>query len=82
MRESKRPKGKTSFERRLDILIFAVHTPRHITVGDVSEAVLDGTRSTIRECMNDLVSCGYLQKVSIYEYLATAKAKELFGVAA
>ena len=70
------------FENRLDILIYAVHTPGSFNVTDVFEAVLDSMRTTIRRCLKDLVEVGYLEKVSIYDLKATDKAKALFGAKA
>ena len=74
-----RNESKFIFENRLDILIYAVHTPGSFNVTDIFEAVLDTTRMTIRRCLKDLVDVGYLEKVSVYDFKATDKAKELFG---
>ena len=68
------------FENRLDILIFAAHSRSTFTVADIFEAVLEAQRVTIRKCLKDLVNAGYLEKVTIYDYKATDKAKQLFGV--
>lgn len=67
------------FENRLDILIYAAHAKRTFNVTDVFEAVIDAKRVTIRNCLRDLISAGYLEKVTIYDYKATEKAKQLFG---
>lgn len=75
-----RDESKNTFEKRLDILIFAVHSNRNITVTDVIDCVLETTRMTARKCLNDLVEIGYLEKVDIYRYKASAKSNELFGV--
>lgn len=79
-----RDESKNTFEKRLDILIFAVHSNRNITVTDVIDCVIDcvieTTRMTARKCLNDLVEIGYLEKVDIYRYKASAKSNELFGV--
>lgn len=69
------------FENRLDILIFAVRA-KSFSVTDVFEAVLDTSRTTIRNCLKDLIESGYVEKLSIYDFQATQKAKELFGVMA
>lgn len=70
------------FENRLDILIFAAHSRSTFTVSDIFEAVLEAQRVTIRKCLKDLVNAGYLEKVTIYDYKATDKAKQLFGAQA
>lgn len=75
-----RPKARSTFERRLDILIFAAHTTKTFTVKDIYECVMDATNLRIRNCLNDLVDGGYLEKTSIYNYQATGKTKQLFGV--
>lgn len=72
-------RARNSFEKRLDILIFSVHSKREITVTDVLSCVLETTRMTARACLNDLVACGYLEKTTIYKFKATEKAKQLFG---
>ncbi|MFV5407585.1 hypothetical protein [Acinetobacter towneri] len=72
----------SSFEKRMDILIFAVHAKREITVTDIAQCVLSCSRMTIRNCLKDLVCSGYMAKTSIYTYTATNKTKELFGVGA
>lgn len=72
----------SSFEKRMDILIFAVHAKREITVTDIAQCVLSCSRMTIRNCLKDLVCSGYMTKTSIYSYKATDKTKELFGVMA
>lgn len=77
-----RNESKFIFENRLDILIYAVHTPGPFNVTDIFEAVLNTTRMTIRNCLKDLVAMGYLEKISIYDFKATDKAKELFGAKA
>ncbi|MCA4788969.1 hypothetical protein IF085_01695 [Acinetobacter towneri] len=66
----------------MDILIFAVHAKREITVTDIAQCVLSCSRMTIRNCLKDLVCSGYMAKTSIYTYTATNKTKELFGVGA
>lgn len=75
-----RPKARSTFERRLDILIFAAHATKDFTVRDVYECVVDATALRIRNCLSDLVDSGYLEKTSIYSYQATGKTKQLFGV--
>lgn len=75
-----RDESKNTFERRLDILIFAVFMKRDVTVSEVIEYVLEAPRMTIRNCLKDLVSTGYMEKTGIYTYKASAKANELFGV--
>lgn len=70
------------FQNRFDILIFAVHSKKTFNVLDIFEAVIDAKRVTIRNCLKDLINAGYLEKVTIYDYRATEKAKQLFGVKA
>ncbi|MEN3979055.1 hypothetical protein [Acinetobacter sp. CWB-B33] len=78
--KSDRDRARNSFEKRLDVLVFIVHAGCEITVTDVLDSVLETTRMTARACLNDLVSCGYLEKTTIYKFKATEKAKQLFGV--
>jgi hypothetical protein len=75
-----RDESRNTFERRLDILIFAVFMKRDVTVSEVIEYVLEATRMTIRNCLKDLVSTVYMEKTGIYTYKASAKANGLFGV--
>lgn len=75
-------RARSSFEKRLDILIFSVHSKREITVTDVLNCVLETTCMTARACLNDLVKSGYLEKTTVYKFKATEKAKQLFGVTA
>jgi predicted transcriptional regulator of viral defense system len=75
-----RQEAKIMFASRMDILIYAAHLKRTFTVRDVFNDVIDAHRMTIRNCLRDLIECGYLEKVSIYDFQATHKAKELFGV--
>lgn len=75
-----RERARNSFEKRLDILVFIVHAGCEISVTDVLDSVLETTRMTARACLNDLVSCGYLEKSTIYKFKASEKAKQLFGV--
>lgn len=70
------------FENRLSILIFAAHSKKTFNVSDIFEAVIDAKRVTIRNCLKDLINAGYLEKVTTYDYKATEKAKQLFGVKA
>lgn len=78
----KTKRSQSSFEKRLDVLIYAAHTQAEFTVRDISEAVLDCHLMTVRECLKDLVDLGYLVKTTIYTFKATDMAKELFGVKA
>lgn len=68
-----------SFERRLDILIFAAHATRDFTVSDVFNSVFEAQRMTIRNCLKDLVDAEYLERTSFLTFKATDKAKQLFG---
>ncbi|NUF61556.1 hypothetical protein HUN33_00435 [Acinetobacter bereziniae] len=68
------------FENRFDILMFAAHTTT-FNVTDIFEAVLDASRMTIRKCLSDLIESGYIEKLSVYDFQATAKTKQLFKVA-
>lgn len=70
------------FENRMDILVFAAYATKPFSVSDVFERVIEARRSTIRNCLNDLVSGGYLIKQSIYLFEATDKTKQLFRRAA
>lgn len=78
----KQLRTKTSFEKRLDVLIYAAHTQSEFTVRDISEAVLDCQIMTVRNCLKDLVELGYLVKTTVYTFKATDLAKQLFGVSA
>lgn len=77
---SEKARSKTSFEKRMDILIYAAHSGVEFTVKDISEAVINSQIITIRNCLKDLIECGYLVKTTIYTFKATDMAKELFGV--
>lgn len=77
-----KPTAKNTFERRLDILIFAAYASKPFTVKDIYECVMDGSSQRIRDCLIDLVKCGYLEKTTIYTYQATGKTKQLFRGAA
>lgn len=69
------------FQNRFDILMFAVRAGV-FNVTDIFEAVLDTSRMTIRNCLKDLVDSGYIEKLTILDFRATEKAKQLFGVKA
>jgi DeoR/GlpR family transcriptional regulator of sugar metabolism len=73
-------RSRTSFEKRMDILIFAIRASKDITVKSIFENVLDCTNMTIRACLKDLVKSGYLEQTSIWTYRPTERAKQLFGV--
>lgn len=73
-------RARSCFEKRMDILIFAAHATRDITVKSVFENVLDSTSITIRACLKDLVNSGYLEQTSIWTYKPTERTKQLFGV--
>ena len=75
-------RSKSAFEKRMDILIYAVHTSADFTVKDIYERVVDCQVMTVRQCLKDLIECGYLIKTTIYTFKATEMAKQLFGVAA
>lgn len=75
----KRPDSSQIFERRFNILLFAVRATQAFTVKDVFEAVIDAPRQTVLNCLSDLVDLNLLERKSIYTYEATAFAKELMG---
>jgi len=68
------------FERRFDVLLYAVRATKSFTVSDICECVLDCGRATAMNSLSDLVSINLLEKLNAYEYQATAMAKELMGV--
>ena len=73
-------RSKSAFEKRMDILIYAVHASADFTVKDIYERVVDCQVMTVRQCLKDLIECGYLIKTTIYTFKATEMAKQLFGV--
>lgn len=73
-------RSRSSFEKRMDILIFAAHSSREFTAKDIHECVVDCQVMTIRKCLKDLIESGYLEKTTIYTFKATEKSKQLFGV--
>ena len=75
-------RSKSAFEKRMDILIYAVHASADFTVKDIYERVVDCQVMTVRQCLKDLIECGYLIKTTIYTFKATEMAKQLFGVKA
>ena len=68
------------FERRFDVLLYAVRATEVLTVAGICECVLDCSRATAMNCLSDLVSMGWMEKLSITTYQATDMAKELMGV--
>ncbi|AYA04612.1 hypothetical protein BEN74_18690 [Acinetobacter sp. WCHAc010034] len=68
------------FERRMGILIFAVHAPAPFSITDIQGAVLDTGAQSIRTYLLDLMSLGYVERETIWTYQATDKTKQLFGV--
>lgn len=72
----------SAFEKRMDILIFITHATEPVTVKKLMDCVLDAQRITIRACLQDLIASGYVEKATIYTYIPTVKAKQLFGAAA
>ena len=79
---SEKARSKSAFEKRMDILIYAVHASADFTVKDIYERVVDCPVITIRQCLKDLIECGYLIKTTTYTFKATEMAKQLFGVMA
>lgn len=71
---------KLAFEKRMDILVYAVHKQAEFKIKDVIADVIELSPSSVRFCLADLVECGYLEKTSIYTFKATDFAKQLFGV--
>lgn len=70
----------SAFEKRMDILIFIAHATKPVTVKNLMDCVLDAQRVTIRACLQDLVASGYIEKATVYAYIPTHTAKQLFGV--
>lgn len=68
-----------AFDRMLNVVLYAAFASKPFTVLDVVNYVLDENRSVAYKCMKQLVDAGYLEKVTIREYQATQKTKELFG---
>lgn len=75
-------RSKSAFEKRMDILIYAVHASADFTVKDIYERVVDCQVMTVRQCLKDLIECGYLIKTTIYTFKAMEMAKQLFGMTA
>lgn len=72
----------SAFEKRMDILIFITHATEPVTVKKLMDCVLDAQRVTIRACLQDLIASGYIEKATVYTYIPTQAAKQLFKVAA
>ncbi len=68
------------FERRFDILLYAVRATEAFTAQDIYECVLECPRVTIISCLADLVSLGLMEKLTTTKYQASMNAKELLGV--
>lgn len=68
-----------SFNRRMDILIFIVHSDKAVTIKKLSESVLDASVNTVRACLKDLIEAGYVERESVWTFMPTNKAKQLFG---
>ncbi|WP_151711230.1 hypothetical protein [Acinetobacter junii] len=68
-----------AFDRMLSVLIYAAFASKPFTVSDVVSYVIDENKSVAYQCMKQLVDAGYLEKVTIRNYQATQKTKELFG---
>lgn len=67
------------FENRMDILVFAAHA-NIFNVTDIHQLVLSTSRMTIRNCLKDLVESEYIERLTPYDFQATSKTRELFGV--
>lgn len=80
MKDIKENRSTDSFVRRMDILIFVTHAEKAITIRELCESVLDASQSTVRACLKDLMEAGYLERESVWTYMPTQKAKQLFGV--
>lgn len=80
VKEPKENRSVDSFVRRMDILIFVTHADKAITIRELCELVLDANQNTVRACLKDLMSAGYLKRESIWTYIPTDKAKQLFEV--
>lgn len=74
--------GAEQFERRLRVLKFAVHSKVDFSISDLQASGIKAANSTIRTYLIDLMSVGYVERVTVWTYAATKKAKQLFGVKA
>ena len=68
------------FEKRMVILCFAVRTSGLFSISDIQGSGIDAGANSIRTCLLDLMSLGYVERVTVWTYRATGKAKQLFGV--
>ncbi|WP_180073730.1 MULTISPECIES: hypothetical protein [unclassified Acinetobacter] len=68
------------FDKRLMVLSFAVHSSTRFSISDLQENGIDASNSSIRTYLLDLMSVGYVERVTVWTYSATEKAKQLFGV--
>ena len=66
----------------MDILIFIAHAGKAITIRELCDFASEVNQHTARACLKDLMDAGYLKRESIWTYVPTDKAKQLFGVAA
>ncbi|AOA58258.1 hypothetical protein [Acinetobacter larvae] len=71
--------SQKSFEKRLDIIIYAVHATKPFMRKDIALHVINASLHTASNCLTDLVELGYLKRVSIYHYEATEMARALFS---
>lgn len=67
-------------EKRLMVLSFAVHSSTLFSISDIQRNVMNASNSSIRTYLLDLMSIGYVERVTVWTYRATDKAKQLFGV--
>jgi predicted nuclease with TOPRIM domain len=72
--------GARQFERRLIVLNYAVQSLSQFSISDVQKEALDASNSVIRAYLLDLISLGYVERVTVWTYMATEKSKQLFGV--
>ena len=68
------------FDKRLMVLSFAVHSSTRFSISDLQKNGIDASNSSIRTYLLDLMSVGYVERVTVWTYSATEKAKQLFGV--
>ena len=74
------PKTAEQFEVRLGVLRYVAHANQAVSIADIQTAETDKSAPLIRGYLTDLLKLGYVEKESIWTYVATEKARQLFGV--
>ena len=74
-----------NFEVMLEILLFITCSGKAATWQDIHDNVIDKHRATLNRYLKALAELGFLTrcertKNGIFSYVASSKAKELFGV--